>query len=175
MNNLQTTRLILRPFVQEDLPKVFEGLSHPQVIAHYGISYESLEKTQEQMDWFKSIEEKETGLWRAIIRKDDFEFLGAIGINNRNIEHKNAELGYWLLPHFWRQGYLLEAGLYFCDKIFKHYDLHRLEAQVETENRSSIKTIEALGFRYEGTKRDCELKNYNWISLAIYGKIVPLS
>ena len=53
---IQTPRLLLRPFVDSDLENVFKGLSHPAVIKHYGISFNSLEATQEQMDWFANLE-----------------------------------------------------------------------------------------------------------------------
>lgn len=54
MNNfptLYTKQLILRQITQSDLPNIYKGLSHPKVIPYYGVSFESLEATQEQMDW----------------------------------------------------------------------------------------------------------------------------
>lgn len=171
MTTLESKRLILRPFDSSDKAKVFEGLSHPEVTKYYGVSYETLESTQTQMDWFKKIEEEKTGLWRAIIRKEDQTFIGGIGIYNLNEKFKNAELGYWLLPDFWRQGYIKEAGLFFCDYLFEKYDLHRLDAMVETQNTASLETMRVLGFQYEGTRRECELKEGKWIDLALFGKL----
>ena len=51
MNNsknirLQSNRLLLRPFVESDIENVFKGLSHPDIIKHYGVSYDSLESTK---------------------------------------------------------------------------------------------------------------------------------
>jgi len=39
-----TDRFRLRNFVQSDIEDVYKGLSHPEVIKYYGISYTSLEK-----------------------------------------------------------------------------------------------------------------------------------
>ena len=70
---LQTTRLELRQFKASDLSKVFQGLSNKQVIRYYGVSYSTLEATEEQMDWFESLWNSGTGIWWAICRKGEKE------------------------------------------------------------------------------------------------------
>ena len=60
---LQSSRLLLRKIVQSDIVSIFKGLSHPKVVAHYGISYDSLIATQEQLDWYRSIEREQSGVW----------------------------------------------------------------------------------------------------------------
>ena len=45
---LESERVVLRQFVASDLEVVFKGLSHPDIIKYYGISYDSLEATLEQ-------------------------------------------------------------------------------------------------------------------------------
>jgi ribosomal-protein-alanine N-acetyltransferase len=42
---LRTERFILRRIGPADKPRVFEGLSHPEVIRYYGVSYGTLEET----------------------------------------------------------------------------------------------------------------------------------
>ena len=49
--------------------------------------------------------------------------------------------------------------------------LHRLEAQVENENKNSRKALLKLGFVHEGRKVDCEIKNGKYISLDLYALI----
>lgn len=60
---LTTGRLLLRRFQPDDIESVYQGLSHPEVIRHYGVSYDSLEATKEQMDWYAAIEREEKGIW----------------------------------------------------------------------------------------------------------------
>jgi ribosomal-protein-alanine N-acetyltransferase len=50
------------------------------------VSFDSLDETKEQMDWF------------AICSIDTKEFYGAGGLNDISKEHKKAEIGLWLLP-----------------------------------------------------------------------------
>lgn len=39
---LNTDRLLLREIIDSDLENIFNGLSHPDVIRHYGISFQLL-------------------------------------------------------------------------------------------------------------------------------------
>jgi len=49
---IQTDRLLLREIIDSDVNNIYKGLSHPEVIQYYGISFDSLEATKEQMSWF---------------------------------------------------------------------------------------------------------------------------
>lgn len=94
---LETKRLILRQIQQNDIQNIYNGLSNPEVIKYYGISFSTLEATNEQMIWFKNLEETETGIWWAIRSKENDMFYGAGGFNGLSKEHKKAEIGFWLL------------------------------------------------------------------------------
>ncbi len=52
---IETDRFTLRQFTDDDLENVFAGLSHPEVTQYYGVRFDSLEATKEQMDWFKDL------------------------------------------------------------------------------------------------------------------------
>ena len=43
---IKTNNLLLRRFVESDLENVFSGLSDPEVIKYYGVSYNSLFDTK---------------------------------------------------------------------------------------------------------------------------------
>ena len=79
---IATNRFLLRQFSKNDLENVYRGLSHPEVIKYYGVSYDSLEATKEQITWFSQLEIEGTGIWWAIESLEDKEFCGAIGFNN---------------------------------------------------------------------------------------------
>jgi ribosomal-protein-alanine N-acetyltransferase len=168
---MTTDRLILRQFCEADVEAVYCGLSHPDVIKHYGVHYESLSATSEQMSWFKKIEKEETGVWWAICDRHNHALLEAIGFNDWNKENRKIEIGYWLLPDFWGSGIMKEAGKAVCDYAFTAMSVHRIEAVVEIENKNSKKVLSQLGFEFEGIMRDCELKNDRFISLELYAKL----
>ena len=72
---LQSQRLLLRQFKETDLADVFKGLSNPAVIQYYGISFDSLEATKNQMAWFADLEKNGTGIWWAVCSKKTQTFL----------------------------------------------------------------------------------------------------
>lgn len=168
---IKTNRLLLRQFVESDIDNVFKGLSHPDIIKHYGISFDSLEATKEQMNWFADLEKNGTGMWFAVCSLDNKTFYGAGGLNNLSKEHKKAEIGFWLLTDFWGQGIMREAMPLICDFGFDKLGLHRIEAFVESENINCKNAMAKLDFQHEGTMKDCEIKKGKFISLDIYAKI----
>jgi len=168
---LESDRLLLRQFNLNDLNNVFKGLSHPDIIKYYGISFDSMEATKTQMNWFQDLEKNETGIWWAICSKTDNTFLGAGGLNNLSKENKKAEIGFWLLPDFWGNGFMKEGMELILNYSFDDLNLHRIEGFVEDENKNCKRGLAKLHFVHEGTMRDCEVKNGKLISVDIYSKI----
>ena len=165
---LKTNRLLLRQFVESDLDNVFTGLSHPDVIKHYGVRYETKEATKGQLTWFADLEKNKTGLWWAICSPDDQIFYGAIGFNEWEYEHRRAELGFWLLPDYWKKGMVNEASKSVFKYAFEQMELHRIEAYVDTENNNSSKALKKLGFSFEGKMRDYEIKDGEFTSWDVF-------
>lgn len=168
---LTTERLLLRQFVETDLEKIFKGLSHPDIIRYYGISFDNLDSAKEQMEWFAELEKNKTGIWWAVCSIDNKVFYGAGGLNSLSKKHKKAEIGFWLLPDFWCKGIMTEAMPLIFNYGFDNLGLHRIEGFVETENINCKKAMSKLHFDHEGTMKDCEMKNGKYISLDIYAKL----
>src|SRR5688572_23802047 len=91
---ITTDRLLLRQFIDTDLENVFKGLSDPEIIKYYGVSYKTLEATRNQLNFFVELEKNETGIWWAVCSSDNNVFYGAAGLNNLSKEHKKAEIGF---------------------------------------------------------------------------------
>ena len=170
-HTIKTERLLLRKFIESDIENVFKGLSHPDIIKYYGVSYETLEDTKEQMKFFADLEKNKTGIWWAVCSSDNQTFYGAGGLNSLSKEHKKAEIGFWLISDFWGQGIMIEAMPLICSYGFNKLGLHRIEGIVETENTNCKSAMAKLDFQHEGTMKDCEIKNDKFISLDIYAKL----
>ncbi|MCY7410738.1 MAG: GNAT family N-acetyltransferase [Chitinophagales bacterium] len=168
---IKTDRLLLRQFVEDDLENVFKGLSHPDIIKYYGVSYNLLESTKEQMKFFTDLEENETGIWWAICSADNKTFYGAGGLNSLNKNFKKAEIGFWLLSNYWGKVIMKEAMPLICNYGFNNWGLHRIEGFVESENKNCKRAMAKRDFIHEGTMKDCEIKNGKFISLDIYSKL----
>lgn len=169
---LQTKRLLLRQVQPEDQLFVFEGLSHPDVIQFYGVRYASFEATKAQLDWYAQLEKEGTGLSWIMVEKSSGLPVGDITVYLYKPEHKKAEVGFWLVPQFWDKGFASEALQAIIDYWKNEKALHRLEAFVEEGNEASSKLLKKNNFVFEGTMRDCEVKNGRYISLHIYALLL---
>ncbi len=65
----------------------------------------------------------------------------------------NAYLGYYGHAAYAGRGYMTEAMHLVLRHAFTKLKLHRLEANVQPENRRSIRLVERCGFRREGFSR----------------------
>ena len=167
IEKLKTERILLREIDNSDIENVYRGLSNPEVIKHYGVSYSSLKETEAQMKWFADSKQK----WFAINSIDNKEFYGAGGLNDISKEHKKAEIGLWLLPEHWGKGIMKEAMPLICNYGFDKLGIHRIEGFVDSENINCKRAMSKLDFEFEGTMRDCEVKNNQFVSVDIYAKI----
>ncbi len=168
---LETKRARLRQITQADIHNIYIGLSNPEVVKYYGVSFATVEAAEEQMLWFKELEKTGTGIWWAITSKQDNLFYGAAGFNNVSDKHKKAEIGFWLLPQFWGQGLMQEVFPVVCHYGFEKLNLHRIEGFVDSENKSCKKAIEKMNFLLEGTMKECEIKEGKYLNLDIYAKL----
>ena len=164
---LKTEKILLRDIEGSDIDTVFRGLSNPDVIKHYGVSFDSLEETKEQMKWFADTKQK----WFAICSADNNVFYGAGGLNDISKKHKKAEIGLWLLPEYWGKGIMKKVVPVICDYGFDKLELHRIEGFVDSENKNCKRAMSALDFEIEGTMRDCEIKNNKFVSIEVYSTI----
>lgn len=167
-----TANFRMRCFTDKDLDVVYYGLSHPDVIRYYGISYSSKEETKLQLEWFRRIWLEKSGCWWAI-EDSAGKVIGALGFNNWTHVHNKAEMGYWLLPQAWGQGILRECVPALLNFALNECKIHRVEATVEIENQRSINVLNYHGFKHEGRFHDAERKNGKYITIDIYALINP--
>ncbi len=165
---ITTDRYLLRRITPDDQENIFRGLSDPDVVRFYGISFENSESASEQMSWYADLERSGTGIWWSICDKEDMTFLGAAGLNDISRTHRKGEIGFWLFPENWGKGIMKEVIPEICDYGFKTIGLHRIEGFVESENINCKRAFEKVNFTYEGTMKECELKNGKFISIDIY-------
>lgn len=78
------------------------------------------------------------------------EFIGRCGIRNMLVDGiLESELGYSVMPHFWRQGYATEMATKVLDIGFNVLNLNRIVAFTLKTNIASIRTMQRLGFEFE--------------------------
>lgn len=86
-----------------------------------------------------------------ICRKEDDAIVGVINVYNIvRYSFQNACLGYYIGAPFAGQGYMSEAIHIVLRTLFGELKLHRIEANIQPENKASRAIVKNAGFELEG-------------------------
>jgi [ribosomal protein S5]-alanine N-acetyltransferase len=155
---LETKRLFLREWNQNDVEDLFEGLNNIEVskwlaLVPYPYTKEDAEK------WIKfCIENAKKNIDRvsyefAIELKVEKKAIGGISIDKINMLQGTAGGGVWINAKYHGQGYGSEAFGKRIEFAFKELKLRRLENGFFYGNASSLKMQEKFGYKIEGLRR----------------------
>lgn len=165
---METKNYFLKEIESSDIENIHKGLSDPDITKFYDVHFPTIEDTKEQMDWYRDLKKNGTGIWWGIYDKNDHQFCGAGGFNNLEKDHKKAEIGLWLLKEYWGKGILKEIMPKLFEEGFNKLDLNRIEGFVASDNLKCKNGLEKINFTYEGTMRECEIKNGKKIDVDFY-------
>jgi aminoglycoside 6'-N-acetyltransferase len=150
---LETPRLILRPFEDRDALPFAVYRSDPEVARFQGWEAPySLEQAREFVSEMKTRTPGTPGEWfqAAVERKEDGALIGDCVFKRLAYEPRVAEIGYTLARPYQHHGYASEAIQALLGYIFDTLGLHRVLADCDPQNTSSVRLLEKLGFRHEG-------------------------
>ncbi len=98
----------------------------------------------------KAEEENDLG-W--VLYNSEQNFIGEAGISLAPQRFQKAEISYSLHPDQWNKGLGTEVAKQLLCFCFNDLGLHRVEAGVAVNNFASIRVLEKVGMRREGTHR----------------------
>lgn len=144
---LQTPRLVLREYTEEDFPALYALLSDPITMQHYPKPYDEA-GARRWLNWSLENYRKHSFGWWAIERKDTGEFIGDCGITMQMIDGVLLpEIGYHLHKDHWRKGFGKEAAKAVRDWGFTHTEFDCLYAYMTAGNVASWSTAAAVGMK----------------------------
>ena len=155
---LVTDRLTLRPFRRPDAEEV-QRLAGAREVASTTLTIPHPYPDGAARTWIAS-HRSDWDAGEAVIfaiATDDEGLVGAVGMF-LTLEHRRAELGYWIGEPYWGCGYATEAAGAMLDFAFDRLGLHRVEAQYLVRNPASRRVLEKIGMRHEGTRREHIIK-----------------
>lgn len=148
---LETERLILRQFNENDLKDFYEYASVDGVGEMAGwIHHENIEKSKEILNLF--INEDKVF---AIVYKENNKVIGSLGIEKYGMEDKldefkylyGREIGYVLSKEYWGKGLMPEAVKCVIDYLFNELNLDFLTCGYYLFNNQSKRVQEKCGFK----------------------------
>ncbi len=162
---IETPRLIIRNFCLNDLDRFDKMKSNPKLAYMAGIKpHNSKKVSQMRLENILYYDD-----YFAIV-KDDI-LIGDLNFYKDPVRVASDafQLGFMLDEEFHHKGYMKEALTYFIPYIFKKHQIDILTCVTIINNYAAQKTIEALGFKYDGIIRHYKrLYNDDMVDCKIY-------
>ncbi len=152
---LETQRLILRPWTQNDAENLYRYAKDDRIGPNAGWPvHTSVENSLEIIKNVLSADET-----YAVCLKSDNKAIGSIGLmtgkaSNLGLSDKEAEIGYWIGVPFWGQGFIPEAVKELLRHGFEDLKLHKIWCGYFDGNIKSKRVQEKCGFKYHHTNKD---------------------
>lgn len=144
---METERILLRPWRDDDAEALFKYASDPEVGARAG--WPPHKSIEESLEIIRTVFNNPTN-W-AIVLKATGEAIGAIGYMpsfQSNLPAREGEplIGYWVGRPYWNQGICTEALELMLDHIRNTTDIPSLISSHYFDNPASGRVMEKCGF-----------------------------
>lgn len=152
---LETERLILRPWLESDAETLYEYAKDPAIGPIAGwLPHTSVDNSQEIIRNVLSADEV-----YAVCLKNNNKPIGSIGLSigkasNLNLSDTEGEIGYWIGVPFWGQGLMPEAVKKLISHGFENLKLDKIWCGYFDGNIRSKRVQEKCGFVYHHTDKD---------------------
>lgn len=146
---LSTERLYLRSLDSNDLDRLAEIYSNPDVMRFIGSGAAfSRSQTEKSIENWKTYEAKHGFANWAVIKKEGDVLIGKCGLSWLP-DNSDVEISYLFDEPYWGMGYATEISKAVLEYGFEKCGLNRITAMAYPQNSPSIKVIEKLGMKFE--------------------------
>ncbi len=169
---LMTDRLILREITPGDRDEIFRIRSDKEVMKYFGRSaYENIEEAEDMINIVINDFKNGNGIRWGIALKGSDRLIGSGGVWRLMKQHLRGEIGYDLSIEYWNKGIMTEALSEIIKFCFEKMNLHSIEANLDPENKASVRLLEKLGFEKEGHLKDSFYYNGDFMDTGIYSLV----
>ena len=158
---LQTERLLLRPFAQDDASAMFANWASDPDVTKYLTwpTHTDVGATRLVLgDWASRYDDPTWYQW-AIVPKELGEPIGSIAVVKRNDDVQSVHIGYCIGKRWWRQGFTSEALAEVIRFFFEDVGVNRVDSRHDPRNPNSGRVMARCGMRLEGTMRQADRNN----------------
>ncbi len=147
MDQLSSSRLVLRRWNNEDVQVMFDMASDPAIGMRAG--WRPHETLQDSLDFIVDSRLRPDAY--AVIERSTGRPIGCVELlHDPKIIRKgpkDAEIGYWIGSQYWNRGYATEAVGILLDKAFS-IGIPKVWGQCLEDNIASYRVLEKCGFRF---------------------------
>jgi RimJ/RimL family protein N-acetyltransferase len=154
---IETERLRLERWSQAHFEPFLRMCGEPAVMRYIGDGSVWSEERAEETHERKLALWVERGYgWRAALDRTDGGWIGIaalqpVGEGTEGVDPEEVEIGWWIEPALWGQGYATEAACPLLDEAFGRVGLERLVARIQPANLASAGVARKLGLRHDRT------------------------
>jgi RimJ/RimL family protein N-acetyltransferase len=165
-------RLDLKPAEEEDIEFLREGVNHPEV-RRYISAFRTPYNEERYREELRSRGQDDPSLL-AVPNEGEFEAepIGTVSLSLLVERDGYANFGLWFHPKAWGEGYAIEASACLVEYGFQRLRLHRISATPMAPNDASRTLCERLGFVHEGTARQAQFADGEYVDVERYGLLV---
>ncbi len=157
MNSLETSRLIIRPWRDDDRPAFALMSADPQSMQYLGGVWDRATSDNFIDRCMMHAADYGYGIWAIVLKdgsekndgeKNDGEFIGFAGLKNVSFTAHftpAVEIGWRLARPHWHKGYATEAATKILEYGFADLGLTEIISYVTPANKASVRVIEKLG------------------------------
>ncbi len=147
---IETERLRLREFVEDDVAAYYAMCSDPAVTRYTHHTLASMDEALESMRSRPIADYRKYGYgrWACVLKEND-QVIGFAGLKFLE-DIREVDLGYRLLPPYWGRGLATEASRPIIDHGFDRLELKEIIGMVVPENVASVRVLQKLGFEFAG-------------------------
>ncbi|MFZ0543789.1 MAG: GNAT family N-acetyltransferase [Candidatus Promineifilaceae bacterium] len=149
---IETARLYLRPYENDDLEDLHNFYSRPDVARYLYWEAKDLEGTRESLTLKKrntKLAGANSALVLAAVLQETGVLIGEVMLFLRSVEHRQGEIGFVFNPDYHGRGYATEAAKVILRIGFENARLHRIYGRCDPRNNGSYRLMERLGMRKE--------------------------
>ena len=162
---LDGEEIYLRTVEEEDLEFLQRDINNPDVRRSLGAT--TPVNAEQEREWFEHMSEDDDGVSLLICANE--EPVGTVGLNDLNETWGRAEVGYWVTPDTWGEGYATEATKLLCGYAFNQLRLNKVVAHAYDFNAGSRRVLEKVGFTEEGVHRKEAFVDGEFVDIHRYG------
>ena len=167
---IETERLILRPFREEDLDDEFSIAGDSDTMSFYPRAFTKEEVAEIIAKNIRTFETSGYGLF-AVMDKHSGEYVGDCGITIQTIDgEEELEVGYRVRKEYWGQGFAPEAARAMVEYGFKKLGLKKLCSYMAKDHHQSRRTAEKAGMTLQKEYRNPNNRDILTTVYAIYNK-----
>lgn len=166
---LRGERVVLRTVEAEDVPFLQAAVNDPDVRRYIGVFEGPYDRQRFEGEWLERMRESDGPDLLVTTPDDDPDRLGNVSLAPLDERRGWANLGAWIHPDHWGEGYATEASALLVDHGFAERRLHRVSASVDAPNDAARRVLERLGFVHEGTRREDAYVAGEHVDREVYG------